>query len=111
MSANSTGDKAAPQRDFEAFLSELKAPWKTMQHDMQTVYQIIDAQRDFSDESVPFLESSWQQGELEMGFPQWHDQAEETFIAQYGQQHGKLIYNKVVMRLFQLAKGSQTALH
>ncbi len=100
--------------DIEEFLITLKTPWKTMDSDMDTALGIITnhAKTEFEIENGQLMTVIQQQdNEVTVEFPAWQADVEKTFINQYGLIEGKLIFNKVLMRLFQMSKGTEQPLH
>ncbi len=103
-----------PDTDLDEFLSNLKTPWKTMDSDMNTALGIITnhAKTEIEIETTQLLTAIEQTGDqISVEFPSWQSDVEKTFINQYGLIDGKLIFNKVLMRLFQIAKGTEQQLH
>ncbi len=102
-----------PDTDLDEFISELKTPWKTMAADMETVFEIIanctDAKNDHG--QLELISLSTDQHTLKVIFPAWQSTLERTFVNQYGLINGKLIFNKVIMRLYQMSKGTEQYLH
>ncbi|MGD8925413.1 MAG: hypothetical protein PVG20_01100 [Thioalkalispiraceae bacterium] len=96
--------------DFDLFVLELKTPWKTMNHDMDTALKIITSHARF-EMKLELLTVSGNGDELEFDFPRWQTEMEKTFVDQYGLNQGKLIFNKVMMRLYLMSKGSAQPLH
>ena len=97
--------------DLEGMIAELKTPWKTMEEDMNQALIIITkhAKTEFDLGLVTIHLNDNDDAEAE--FPQWQNEIESHFINQYGLKDGKLIFNKVLMRLFQLSKGTEQQLH
>lgn len=103
-----------PDTDIEEFLKILKTPWKTMDSDMDTALGIIanHAKTEFEIENrqqVTVMQR--QDNNVTFEFPEWQTDVKKTFINQYGLIEGKLIFNKVLMRLFQMSKGTEQPLH
>jgi len=102
-----------PNVDIDELLNTLKTPWKTMNSDMDTARTIISnhAKTEIEIKSAPLLSFIGQGNDIEITFPSWQGDVEKTFLHQYGLIDGKLIFNKVLMRIFQLAKGTEQQLH
>ncbi len=103
-----------PDTDLDEFLTKLKTPWKTMDSDMDTALGIITnhAKTEFEIETTQLMSVMKQQGgQISIEFPSWQADVEKAFINQYGLIDGKLIFNKVLMRLFQISKGTEQQLH
>lgn len=100
--------------DIHELINELKSPWKTMNDDMDTALRIIGncAQSETQIElrQLQFLEREPHR-ELTFRFPDWQAEIEQTFVQQYGLYTGKLVFNKVMMRLFQMSRGTEPQLH
>lgn len=90
------------ETDFEKYISDLKAPWKTMGCDMNTARLIIDR---LAEDEIDLLSISDDAHEVKISFPDWQSEIEQTFINQYGQANGKEIFKKVMMRFFLLSRG------
>jgi hypothetical protein len=88
------------EQDFDLFISELKRPWGTMDQDMQLAYEIILQTHDEDEDDVCLLNIK-------------HTDNDEYQLEfrQYGEAQGRLIFQKVVMRLFQQSRNSADALH
>ncbi len=100
------------EQDFNSFISELKRPWSTMEQDMQLAYEIILQTHDEDEDAVCLLNiRHTDNDEYLLEFPKWQQLVESRLIRQYGEAHGRLIFQKVVMRLFQQSKNSASALH
>jgi len=100
--------------DLDELLNKLKTPWKTMDSDMDTALGIITnhAKTEFESKKVQLINIAQRHdGDISIKFPGWQADIEKTFIHQYGLIDGKLIFNKVLMRLFQMSKGTQQQLH
>lgn len=98
--------------DFDSFISELKQPWGTMEQDMQLAYEIILQTHDEDEDAVCLLNlKHTDEDEYQLEFPKWQQLVESRLIRQYGETHGRLIFQKVVMRLFQQSKNSAIALY
>ena len=100
--------------DLEELISTLKRPWKTMNADMDTALTIISnhAKTEFDLEQMPLLNVMQESDdELYVEFPDWQQDIEDRFLHQYGLNQGRLIFNKVMMRLYQMAKGTEQQLH
>ena len=102
-----------PDIDLDEFISELKTPWKTMAADMETVFEIIGNCTDAKNDPgrLELICLSAEQHSLSVIFPAWQATLERTFVNQYGLTGGKLIFNKVIMRLYQMSKGTEQYLH
>lgn len=102
-----------PDTDLNQFVSELETPWKTMGADMDTALKIITnhAKTEMELEKVELMTINYQQHAYSIKFPDWQSEVEKTFVHQYGLMSGKLIFNKVLMRLFLMAKGKAQPLH
>ena len=116
MQHNKYTDKKliGPDTDLKAFVSELKTPWKTMDSDMDTALGIITnhAKTEIELETTQLMTIIQLEGnQVSIEFPSWQTDVEKAFIHQYGLIEGKLIFNKVLMRLFQIAKGTEQQLH
>jgi len=96
--------------DIEGFVAELKTPWKTMEADMDKVLTIITnhAKTEFD---LGLIIIRLDENNMDVEFPAWQNEIEKYFINQYGVNNGKLIFNKVLMRLFQMSKGTEQQLH
>ena len=99
--------------DLGQFVSELKTPWKTMGTDMDTALTIITnhAKTEIELERLELVSIRLYDQSMQLNFPNWQSEVEQAFIDQYGLNHGKLIFNKVMMRLFLMAKGEAQRLH
>ncbi|MDH5180406.1 MAG: hypothetical protein OEY07_12115 [Gammaproteobacteria bacterium] len=99
--------------DLAQYIAELKTPWKTMSSDMDTALSIINkyTRTESSIETVELFSISDNEHETEISFPEWHIEVENVFIDQYGRDSGKQIFNKVIMRLYLLARGKAQHLH
>ena len=99
--------------DFDAYIADLKAPWKTMGPDMDTALTIITkhANTEMGLGTVELISVSDNMYETEISFPDWQSEVEKEFIHQYGLNGGKQIFKKVVMRLYQLSKGTAQQLN
>ena len=97
--------------DLEGMIAELKTPWKTMEEDMNQALIIISrhAKTEFDLGLVTIHLNTDEDTELE--FPDWQNEIEKHFVNQYGLNDGKLIFNKVLMRLFQMSRGTEQQLH
>jgi len=103
-----------PDTDLGEFLIKLKMPWKTMDTDMDTALGIITnhAKTEIEIETTQLMSAiQHPDGLVSVEFPSWQSDVEKTFINQYGLIEGKLIFNKVLMRLFQISKGTEQQLH
>jgi hypothetical protein len=97
--------------DFETYIDTLKEPWRTMDQDMQLAYEIILQTHD-ADEKVCLLDITHAgDDEYHMHFPKWQELVESSLVQQYGDEQGRLIFQKVVMRLFQQTRNTAPALH
>ena len=96
--------------DLDIFVAELKTPWKTMGPDMDTALKIITNHAK-TEMELELLTVTADGGELELSFPNWQTQVEQAFVDQYGLHDGKLIFNKVIMRLYLMSKGQAQQLH
>jgi len=109
------GDKrlTGPETDLKEFVSELAAPWKTMTADMDTALTIITnhAKTEIELERLDLFSVSAEKNVLQIEFPDWQKEAEKIFVHQYGLMSGKLIFNKVLMRLFLISRGAAQQLH
>ena len=100
------------EQDFDLFISELKRPWGTMEQDMQLAYEIILQTHDEEEDDVCLLNiKHTDNDEYQLEFPKWQQLVESSLIRQYGESQGRLIFQKVVMRLFQQSKNRADALH
>ena len=99
--------------DFEQYITELKTPWKTMGPDIDTALTIIGKHTQEDEEIGNFevLSISVNGDETEISFPEWQDELEKVFIHQYGLNDGRLIFKKVMMQLFLIARGTAQQLH
>lgn len=97
-------------QDLDGFIAELKTPWKTMGEDMDKALTIITnhARTEFD---LGVITLRLDDDDLDVEFPAWQDEIEKHFINRYGLKQGKLIFNKVLMRLFQMSKGAAQQLH
>jgi hypothetical protein len=102
-----------PDTDLEQFVSELKMPWKTMDSDMDTALKIITnhAKTEMDLEGLPLVSITAAGEALHIDFPDWQEDIEKTFIHQYGLREGRMIFNKVMMRLYLMSKGDAQPLH
>lgn len=84
-----------------------------MAADMETVFEIIgnDTNAKKNHGPLELISFSADKQTLKVIFPAWQSTVERTFINQYGLISGKLIFNKVLMRLYQLSKGTEQHLH
>lgn len=89
--------------DLEKYIAELKQPWKTMGDDMSTAKYIISKH---SDAELELLSVSENPFETSISFPDWQSELEKEYIQQYGLNSGKNIFKKVIMRFYQLSKGT-----
>ncbi|MDH5446497.1 MAG: hypothetical protein OEY52_13160 [Gammaproteobacteria bacterium] len=100
-------------KEFAEYIASLKSPWKTMGGDLNTAISIIekysDTGNDFSE--IGFVAVSGNDSETTLSFPDWVSEIENTYIQQYGDESGKQIFKKVIMRLFLLSNGSAPNLH
>ena len=90
---------------FEEFLAEIKSPWQTMDQDMALAQRIISVHQDPSNTVPLFITTQQGTNEIQVSCPRWHQEVENALIDRYGQSRGRLIFNKVIMRLFQMARG------
>lgn len=99
--------------EFKEYLADLKAPWKTMNADIETALTIINTQPQINSKSekLVFASISIQEKNTDLLFPAWHSEVERVFIDQYGLDDGKRIFKKTVMRLYQMSKGTAQPLH
>lgn len=100
--------------DMAQYIAELKTPWLTMGPDMDMALSIITKHKrpgDGEPSSVELLSVSHDADETLIRFPDWQSEVEREFVRQYGLDNGRLIFKKVVMRLYQLSKGSAQNLH
>jgi len=115
MQHNKYTDKKliGPETDLKAFVSELKTPWKTMGADMDTALTIITnhAKTEIELEALELISLRREKSDFNVEFPDWQSEVEKTFVHQYGLIDGKLIFNKVLMRLFLMVKGKAQPLH
>jgi len=96
--------------DLAIFVSELKTPWKTMSSDMETALKII-TNHARTEMDLELLTLSKDGEEIELTFPDWQTQMEKTFVEQYGLNKGRMVFNKVMMRLYLMSKGQAQPLH
>ena len=100
------------QQNLKELVTRLKQPWKTMHRDMDTAFciigQCIKTEAKFESRKLISLNKK---REWQLNFPNWQNELEKTLIHQYGLNHGKLILNKVLMRLFEMSRGTEVALH
>ena len=96
------------ETDFAAYIAELKTPWKTMGPDMDTALNIITKHSSSARtlDAVELISIAENDHETAISFPNWQAEIENVFIDQYGLNSGRQIFKKVVMRLFQLSKGT-----
>ena len=97
--------------DFDAYLDELKRPWHTMDADMKLAYEIILQTHDEEDAVCLLDIRCSSQDEYQLEFPKWQQLVELSLIRKHGDAQGRLIFQKVVMRLFQLSKNNALSLH
>ena len=99
--------------EFKSFIAELKAPWKTMGTDMDTALNIICKHSGNNQEldSIELISVSDGQPAPQLTFPDWQSEVEKAFIHQYGPADGRQIFKKVVMRIYQLSKGTASQMH
>ena len=96
------------ETDFADYIAELKTPWKTMGPDMDTALSIITrhSSTTLDLDTVELISIAENEHETAISFPNWQSEIENVFIDQYGLNSGRQIFKKVVMRLFQLSKGT-----
>lgn len=99
--------------DFEKYIAELKAPWRTMGSDLDTAQAIITkhAKTEMELKTVELMSISDSEHEIEIRFPDWQSEVEKIFIHQYGLNGGKQIFKKVMMRLYLLSKDTAQHVH
>ena len=97
--------------DFDEYMTELKRPWRTMDSDMQLAYEIILQTHDEEDDVCLLDIKRSAEDEYQLEFPKWQQLVELSLVNKYGEAQGRLIFQKVVMRLFQLSKNNALSLH
>ena len=99
--------------DFDAYVAELKAPWKTMGPDIDTALDIISkhSRSEIELAAIELISVTDNNDGTQIIFPDWQSEVERVFIHQYGLDSGKQIFKKVMMRLFQLSKGAAQSLN
>ena len=99
--------------DFDQYIAELKTPWKTMGPDIETALTIIGKHTEANEDIGNFevLSVTVNGDETEISFPDWQDELEKAYIHQYGINNGRLIFKKVMMQLFLIARGTAQQLH
>ena len=99
--------------EFQAYIADLKAPWKTMGADLETALSIINTQSKTVTEleKLQVVSASSNQQETELQFPDWQSAVEKAFVEQYGLDGGKRIFKKIIMHMYQLSKGTAQQLH
>ena len=95
--------------NLKQYIADLKAPWSTMAPDMDTAIEVIN--RYAKVDEIDLLSIDDSESGAQIRFPDWQSEIERIYILQYGLADGRRVFKKVIMRLYQLSKGSAQQLH